>query len=229
MDNFDLNYLNSISDTSQYPAARCGQGDNIYMYHRSASSGAEAMNAAYKEVRARTAVDLLNACLLLIKLESDRFHGHKKNAWQLESLLTPAGVEEIRSVVVDEISETSFRVTVAEQDDQWKCLVQRNGVGYNRYTCMFPKDPINGSHFGCCSCNRDKTSAAPCDHMVAAVQSGKLPPVITQQYLLCLGGGTGISGESNCLLMCIHHVHIPFSRRKRGACPTTLFVTLLIG
>ncbi len=66
-----------------------------------------------------------------------------------------------------------------EQDDHWKCLVQQNGVGYNRYTCMFPKEPINGSHFGCCTCKRDKTLAAPCDHMVAAVQSGKLPTVIT--------------------------------------------------
>jgi hypothetical protein len=71
MDNFDLNYLDSIPDTSQYPAARCRQGKNIYMYHRSASSGAEAMNAANKEVFPRTVVDLLNSCLLLIKLECD--------------------------------------------------------------------------------------------------------------------------------------------------------------
>jgi hypothetical protein len=29
MDNFDLTYLNSIPDTSQYPASRCAMGENI--------------------------------------------------------------------------------------------------------------------------------------------------------------------------------------------------------
>ena len=60
MDNFDLNYLNSVPDTSQYPAAWCGQGNDIYMYLHSASNGAEAMNTANKEVCERTAMDLLN-------------------------------------------------------------------------------------------------------------------------------------------------------------------------
>jgi hypothetical protein len=178
MDNFDLTYLNSIPDTSQYPASRCAMGENIYMYRRSASSGAESMNAAYKEVRARTAVDCLNACIILTKSECVRFLRHKEKAWQTESVLTPAGVEELTSIV-HEISDTMFRVTVMEQDVEWKCLVQRSGVGSNRHTCTFPKEPMNGSHFGRCTCKRDKTSAAPCNHMVAAVQSGRLPPVFT--------------------------------------------------
>ena len=178
MDNFDLTYLNSIPDTSQYPASRCAMGENIYMYRRTASSGAESMNAAYKEVRARTAVDCLNACILLINTECLRFLSHKEKAWKTETVLTPAGVEEMTSIV-NEISDTSFRVTTVEQNDEWTCLVQRSGVGYNRYTCTFPKEPMHGSHFGTCTCKRDKTSAAPCDHMVAAVQSGKLPPSFT--------------------------------------------------
>ncbi len=127
MDNFNLTYLNSIPDTSQYPASWCAMGENIYMYRRMVSSGAESMNVAYKEVRARTAVDCLNACLVLTHRECVRFLRHKEQAWQTESVLTPAGVEEITSIV-DEISDTISWVTVMEQDDEWKCLVQRSGV-----------------------------------------------------------------------------------------------------
>ena len=41
-------------------------GPNKYMYHHSSSNGVVAMNAANKEtIRARTGIDLLNACLVL--------------------------------------------------------------------------------------------------------------------------------------------------------------------
>jgi hypothetical protein len=48
------------------------------MYHRLASSSAESMNAAYKEVCTRTAVDCLNACIVLKKSECVRFLRHKE-------------------------------------------------------------------------------------------------------------------------------------------------------
>ncbi len=89
MDTNDVQYLNSIDDVSQYPAARCAVGPNIYIYHHSSLSGIEAiMNVANKEIRARTVVDLLNVCLLLIKFECDRFESQQKMAWDGESILT---------------------------------------------------------------------------------------------------------------------------------------------
>ena len=62
----DINYLNSIDDESQYPAARCAMDLSVFMYSRSSSGTAESMNKANKEMRARTAVDLLNACIMLL-------------------------------------------------------------------------------------------------------------------------------------------------------------------
>ena len=50
MHNSDLNYLNRLTDTSQYPAARCAMGNGIYMYHRTSSAAVESMNAANKEI-----------------------------------------------------------------------------------------------------------------------------------------------------------------------------------
>ncbi len=72
MSNKDLSYLNSLADEEQYPGARCSMGDNIYMYQRSASSAVESMNAANRDVRARTAIDALNAAILLIDKECGR-------------------------------------------------------------------------------------------------------------------------------------------------------------
>jgi hypothetical protein len=37
------------------------------------------MNKANKEMRARTAVDLLNACILLIKLEVNRYYNEERS------------------------------------------------------------------------------------------------------------------------------------------------------
>jgi hypothetical protein len=94
MSNKDINYLNSLDDESQYPAARCALGLLVYMYFRSSSGVAESMNNANKEMRARTAVDLLNACILLTKLEVNHYYKMKKEVWGCSSILTPRVIEE---------------------------------------------------------------------------------------------------------------------------------------
>ncbi len=91
MNTKDIQYLNSLDDESQYLAARCAMGPNVYLYFRSLSGTAESMNKANKEMRARTAVDLNNSCMLLIKLECKRFYKMKKDAWGGTTVLTPRG------------------------------------------------------------------------------------------------------------------------------------------
>ena len=82
MDNKVLAYVNSVNDHQQYLAARVAhgvrfEGETIYMYQRSSSSTAESMNAANKLVRDRTAVDPINALILLLKLEAKRYTDNK--------------------------------------------------------------------------------------------------------------------------------------------------------
>ncbi len=67
--------------------------EGIYMYQQSALNAVESMNAANKEMHARTAVDTLNATLLLIRLECNRFLRMKQEAWGDDSFLTPRGKE----------------------------------------------------------------------------------------------------------------------------------------
>ncbi len=65
----DRHYLTKIPDEKQYAAAHCVMGNDICMYGRSASSGVDAMNRANKNVREKTAVDMLNAAILLLNME----------------------------------------------------------------------------------------------------------------------------------------------------------------
>ncbi len=41
----DLQFLNSITDASQYVVKHCEEANNIYMFHRTTSQGLEVMNA----------------------------------------------------------------------------------------------------------------------------------------------------------------------------------------
>jgi hypothetical protein len=66
----DKHYLFRIPEEMQFPAARCAQGDSVCMYGKSASSGVKAMNRANEDICQKTAVDILNATLILPKKES---------------------------------------------------------------------------------------------------------------------------------------------------------------
>jgi hypothetical protein len=91
MKNKNIQSLNLLNDESHYPAARCAMGENVYMYHCLSSGAVELMNRANKEMRARTVVNLLNATILLLKLECARFNKMKQEAWGGNSVFTLLG------------------------------------------------------------------------------------------------------------------------------------------
>ncbi len=65
-----LTYVNHLEDMSQYPTAQCGMNEDILMYGHSASSGNKSMNHANNCAHPRIAIDLVNATMVLLKLES---------------------------------------------------------------------------------------------------------------------------------------------------------------
>ncbi len=73
----DCHYLIKMANNKQYAAARCAMAQDVRMYGKSASWGVEAMNHANKLVREKTAVDPLNAAIILLQLEGDRFNKRK--------------------------------------------------------------------------------------------------------------------------------------------------------
>jgi hypothetical protein len=48
----DIQYLNSLTNESQYPAARCAMDEIIYMYQRLSSGAVEPMIRANSKMRA---------------------------------------------------------------------------------------------------------------------------------------------------------------------------------
>jgi hypothetical protein len=175
MDRKDIAYLNKLSDTSQYPAARCNMRYDVYMYHRQASAGAESMNAANFSIRQRTSVDLNNAMMLLIQLECKRYRKQQKEAWNRDGVFTSRGNLEFEASFND-LYHTQFRITVAEMDDVWVCSVKRIEMG-REHSVTIPKEPVRGSHFGRCTCGVDRQDSAPCEHMAAVAASSCLPGV----------------------------------------------------
>jgi hypothetical protein len=155
------------------------EDEGIYMYQQSASSAVESMNAANKEMRARMAVDALNATLLLIRLECNRFQRMKQEAWGDDLGLTLRGKDEYDSNYTDLFSH-HYSYNVTEIETHWQVRVQCNNVErVEPQYVRFPKEAINQSFFGTCPCGADKTNAVPCEHMATIALSSCLRPQIT--------------------------------------------------
>jgi hypothetical protein len=98
-----VNYLNLIFDKQQFPAVRCAMAEMVCMYGKTTSSGVEAINHANDSIQRQTAINILNAALVLIKKESEQFEWSKSNAWKKEvwskeKPLTPRGMTVIKDI-----------------------------------------------------------------------------------------------------------------------------------
>jgi hypothetical protein len=63
------------------------------MYGKSASLGVEAMNRANEDIRQKTAVDILNATLILLKKKNTWYNKQQELAWNHAHVPTPKGIE----------------------------------------------------------------------------------------------------------------------------------------
>ena len=176
-----VNYLNKLNDEQQYPAARCAMGDDICMYSKSASSGVESMNRANSVARLRTAVDILNAMILLIKLEGDRFEFYKHRAWSRDEILTPRGMDLMEEVFRD-INLREYRLNVTNCDTFHRVTVSRITLT-NEYTVIIPFQETMGMRFGMCTCGKPKTDGVPCKHMAVVAMSSKIAGLTRTQVM----------------------------------------------
>ena len=176
-----LHYLGGIDDEQQYPAARCAMSDDIIMYGLSASSGAESMNRANDSVRRRTATDALNAALLWVQKESDRYERSKADAWKKdrfrsEKPLTPRGMSLMKDIF-ENCDTALYRITnVTETDTHHFAKIHKYSTPHREYEVKIPiEGQTHGSRFGTCTCGFPRKEGIPCDHMVAIVKVGAIP------------------------------------------------------
>ena len=180
----DLQYLLTVPDVNQYPAARCAMTPGTYMYHRTSSAAVESMNAANREMRAKTAVDPLNACILLLKMECKRFIKQRDLAWSTDAELTPRGKLEFDEVFAN-INAFDFTITVSQDEFGYVCTVRRNINSQTRQggSVAIVKELTRGSFFGKCSCGVDSRDAVPCEHMAALVNSSRIPNLTRENIM----------------------------------------------
>jgi hypothetical protein len=167
-----LHYLQKVDDTHQYPAARCAMGDNICMYGKSASSGVESMNRANSIARERTAVDVLNAVILLIKLEGSRYDFYQHKAWSREEYLTNRGMDLMEEAFRD-VSVRDYRISITECNTFHRITVSHM-TSANEYIVTIPMQERMGSRYGRCTCGKPNTDGIPCKHMVVVAKSSKI-------------------------------------------------------
>jgi hypothetical protein len=156
------------------------------MYHHSSSGVVESMNGANNDMRACTAVDVPNATILLCKLECTRFNKMKQEAWGDNSILTPWGKEEYDATFTN-LNPNHFLFHVCDKDEHWQVRVLRQNVAGQQEQIVklsIPKNPMNGSYFGRCTCGADKTDAVPCEHMAAIALSAVIRPQITPMNVM---------------------------------------------
>jgi hypothetical protein len=162
-----------VPDVEQYPAARCAMSSNVFMYGRSSSSGVEAMNAANREMRERTSVCLVNATMLLLRMEAERFDRMRVEAWQHVGTLTPRG-----RMLADECSSEvpnhrDYTITREAHDTYHEYTVRGNHNGSVTQTVKVTREEVYGVRGNSCTCGVTQTGGVPCRHVIAIAKSGR--------------------------------------------------------
>jgi hypothetical protein len=157
------------------------------MFGKTASSGVESMNRANEDVRKRTAVDLLNAAIILIKKEGVQFKRGQSDANKVSrftnSVLTPRGIA-LMEEIFQKCESSIYRLQMTEHADCHKFIVSKNSASTREYVVQLPKvGVVHDSRFGTCSCGVPKKEGIPCDHMVAIVKSGAIPDLTRVQLM----------------------------------------------
>ncbi len=75
--------------------------------------GVEAMSRANEDIRHKTAVNILNATLILLKKESTWYNKQKNLAWNHEHVLTPKGME-LMEEAFNNVNVQDFKVHLTE-------------------------------------------------------------------------------------------------------------------
>ncbi len=120
----------------------------------------------------------------------------KQEAWGDDSGLTPHGKDEYDSTYTDLFSH-HYTYNVTDVEMHWQVRVQHNNVDrVEPQYVRFPKEAVNGSFFGTCTCGADKTNAVPCEHM-AAIATVLVSVHKLLLSLSCRLGGEGSNGASN--------------------------------
>jgi hypothetical protein len=168
----DCHYLLDIAEEMQFPAARCAQGNSVCMYGKSVSSGVEAMKMADEDICQKTAVDILNTTLILLKKESTRYNKQWNLTWNHAQILTPKGME-LMEEAFNNVKVQDFKVHLTENENE-HAIVSKKSTSQREYSVIIPESDTLGSRFGKCICGFPKKEGTPWQQMVAVSKLGRI-------------------------------------------------------
>ena len=133
------------------------------------------MNRVNKPARARTAVDILNATLLIIRLEEKHLEKYKALAWARKDQLTPRGML-IMDNAYKNVDIRAFEVDIRPDGNCYRCTVKSTlKASSKKFTVVIPMEEDEfGSRFGTCTCGKPAKEGIPCQHMVVVAKASAI-------------------------------------------------------
>jgi hypothetical protein len=131
------------------------------MYGKSASSGVESVNRANEDIHQKTAVNILNTMLILLKKESTWYDKQKSLAWSHEHVLTPKRMELMKEAF-NNVNVQHFKVHLTENKNEHTAIVSKKSTSHREYSLNLPKSNTLGSRFGKRTCGFPKKEGIPC-------------------------------------------------------------------
>jgi hypothetical protein len=126
-----------------------------------------------EDICQRTAVDILNAALILLKKESGRYNKACNQAWNHAQILTPKRMD-LMEEAFKEVNVQGFKFHLAENNHHHTAVVRKKSASKRECTVIIPKTDTMGSRFGKCTCGFPNKEGIPCDHMVAVSKLGRI-------------------------------------------------------
>jgi hypothetical protein len=108
------------------------------------------LNRANDSIQRQTAIDILDAALLLIKKESEQFEGSKSDAWKKEvwskeKPLTPRGMAVMKDIF-EKCDTSLFRIHVSKNTTDHTATICKKSSPQREYSVVLPKEgQIHGS------------------------------------------------------------------------------------
>jgi hypothetical protein len=102
------------------------------------------MNNANQVAQQKTAVDVLNAIMLLQKLESEWFGFYQRQAWEQEEILMDKGMQ-LMEGCFDGVKVAEYQMSIAAFDGGHQAMVNKASDNYKWYMMIIPLDGRHGS------------------------------------------------------------------------------------
>ena len=150
---------------------------NIFLFDHKSTASVEAMNSANQRAWNAFSVNIVNATIVLLKMESRWFKKQQEQAWKQEEPLTPYG-EELMKKISEKIDHRNYVINVNEKPNYFDCIICR--IGHTSYDLKLFKAWGPGDWcYARCSCGAIQKDSVPCHHLVALVKSGKATTGVT--------------------------------------------------